>query len=314
MSGLIVALSTATLQGCAWWQAATFSGAPESGKALKRVELSLVTYEAAALDGQFDSSGVVGTLWEKDKDVRAACPDGKTRPKAVSFLPVLVPAVGKLLFDLALDEQQRSVEALKAAAAPAPYGARVILPADQLRKATCAVLVRWARDDPDDSPGFVAVVRFENPSIEGMAAKPTDEVRLLRPVYVRARSAVAVTASGQLGSDAAITVAFGAVVKAVGRLPASAGSLPTLLAVGEGSSTVKGVPIGASAKHQCVIEACAPTDLFAFPPGGTQTSFAMTVAEVGNVGFNVDVAVAELKALKAALGPVVTESLKDLYK
>lgn len=300
------------LSSCTWLQAETFTKATESGVTRGQVDVALVSRGL----GNESATGDVDGLLASDSALNSRV-DGSCRPiskESTTFaapgVAIILAAGGKLMFDLFMDARARSVKELKEAAAPAPYGGRVILSGADLHRAECALLVRWATGDAvPPTPLLIALLKINK--------DPGNTVIWLTPVYVRAVSAVAVTAPGADDVPAFINVAFGVATKAVGRTAAAApaaASLPTVVTVGEGSITVARVPIGKKARPRCVSEACASTDLIALPPASGYASFSLTAAEVGKVGFDIDVAAAEVAAVKAAIGPAVSDTIKERLK
>ena len=85
-------------------------------------------------------------------------------------------------------------------------------------------------------------------------------------------------------------------------------------AAGEGVVSVKDVSVGPDAiAMQCEDSSCQHSDLIPYPGKGP-ISVRVSMAEVGEVGFDIDDVVAQNKALAAAFGPVIKDVITSAAK
>lgn len=200
----------------------------------------------------------------------------------------LLPVVGKLFFDHAMENHRRNLEVLKKSS-QAAYSARIIADTKAFRAQNCVAVVR----EKDKQVKFVALLKIEK---HGQAF-------VIEPLYIRAYDAVAVTKSDS--PEIAVSVAVS--VKTIGNQPNT--KVPALTLVGEGSVTVPKIAIAGEGKI-CGSNECGKSDLVPYPTGGP-SSITIAVTESGNVGFDLDAATAELKAIKEALGPALAGIIKE---
>ncbi len=242
---------------------------------------------------------------DDDLDRAAAACVGKARPDIRPMAGLAIPvisAVGKLIFDLFMDQQIRKLDAEKKAA-QATYGDRAITTTDGLRAAKCLLLVRFIENkakNNERSIVFGAVLRLQ--------ARGTTAFTM-EPVYARVVKAAAKTKEGDAENAAHIAVSFGVSVKAIAR---QRQPQPSLALVGQGGVSIPGkVDIGAKAKPYACDGRCASTDLVAYPLGKADpVSIELAVTETGDLGIDFDRRAAELKAIKEAIGPVLKDFLK----
>jgi hypothetical protein len=225
---------------------------------------------------------------------------GAAVPLDAIFLPVFV----KLAFDLFVDARIRSVEELKAKAEPRAYGATIFVEGKDLHEKKCLFIARTRENNA--APNFLALLQIESRG---------EQAFTLLPVYVKAATAVAVASK----ESPQMIAAFAVAIKAVGSTQAkdaAGASLPTLILVGQGSTSIAGIEIGDQAKPHCVDvdKPCARTDLIARPPANSKNvTVSVAVAEVGKTGIDTDAAIAQLKAVKEAIGPALSERIKVGY-
>lgn len=295
MKNILGVLVILLLQGCNGLALENFRKSP----------YSLVTGNRSGLlveTGDMDWSGfpLLKRYRESSGDFRAVVAEECSAQKTL-VAPELIPvaaAVGKLLFDLHLEREMKQMEALKRAAV-ASYSNRVIVSAEQLAAARCLLVTRYR--DSADSPGLVAVLKVVS---HGSAFT-------LRPVYVRARDTAALTSIPAAGQQAKIDLAFAVSLKTVGK---SANGLPGLFPFGEGTVSVASVDVGPEGKAAC-LKGCGESDLVPYlAVKGQPLSISVAVTEAGFTGVDIDARVAEMHALKEALGPVVRELIESTLK
>lgn len=303
-TGYACAVLASLLAGCSSFSLIGFQKAEESG--VKKGDVNVYLLNGVPDPAMEPMAALIRSDPSLEPAMAAACPippPPDARPAVPPAAVGLIAATGKLLFDLYMDEKLREIAALKAAASPPAYGARAILPAPKLRAATCAMLVR--NDKGADKPGLVALFQLHRDDAQ--------TAFWMTPVYVSARSSVAVTAPGNDKERAPLVqLAFAASTKGVGKTDSG---LLSVFPVGEGSVAVARVPLGTASAPRCAKgDKCGTSDLIAYPSGDGIASFSLTVAEIGDVGVDLDVATAELKAVKEAIGPALRDAIKEHYK
>jgi hypothetical protein len=236
--------------------------------------------------------------------------------------PGSIPLIGglsKLLFNLYIDRQINAAAKLQKAA-QANYSAHAILMPGELGTKPCILLVRTASISKNrssqsgtvpDAPGLVALLKMD--------LMDDNTAFVMRPLYIKASNAVAVTKRETEGSPAAIDLSLAISIRAVGKqLTGFNGLVP----VGEGVVSVTDIKLGSGAaecfkangkkdiKGMTTDTDCPRSDLIAAPTKQAWVSMAMGVTETGKIGVDFDQAAAELKAIKEALGPALSESIK----
>ncbi|KQP12067.1 hypothetical protein ASF45_32190 [Pseudorhodoferax sp. Leaf265] len=227
-----------------------------------------------------------------------------------SLAAVIVPVVGKLLFDLYVDKQARDLEALKESSEKS-YHARAVLRADGLSAAVsgghCFVVTRTTDDDA--VPQFVAVLALSRAPKE-LVPGQTVEAFTFRPTYAAARSAVAVT---RKADKPKISTSFAVSVRAIG---IQDNKLPAFAQVGEAAVTVPGMVLSNAIRPDNVgcTKECPASDPIPLVPGTGTLAVGIGVTEKGETGIDFDAATSELSAIKAAIGPMISEVLKEKLK
>jgi hypothetical protein len=87
-----------------------------------------------------------------------------------------------------------------------------------------------------------------------------------------------------------------------------------LIASGQGAVTVPKLEIGDKAKPVTCADDCPVSDLIPYPLDDGPCSVSFAVTETGDVGFDIDARIAEITAIKEALGPAVTAALTEALK
>jgi hypothetical protein len=228
-------------------------------------------------------------------------PPAQIKGVAPALVP-LIAAVGQLFFNLYVDGLVKRAEELKAAAQPSPGVVRLAVMGTDFNGASCVLFVRYVTD-PAPRLGLAVILKL----VSVPANTPLRKALVLRPVYVRAQDSVAVTAPSKTGGNAKIAVVAALSVKEVG---ISTNRIPGVFAGSEGAVRIPDVEIGDKAPARCSSPPrCVDSDILAFPEAANIVSISMSVAEVGDVGFDIDLAMAELKAIKEAIGPAIDTSI-----
>jgi hypothetical protein len=241
------------------------------------------------------------------------CRQSQQEIKVVGYLVPLIAAAGQLLFTLWTNEQLREIAAISKAAKPAPSTVRVAMVADTLREAECIAFVRMTESKDKNKPPIVGLSILLK-IVKQPMAKPTDAYVMI-PIYARAFNSIAVAGKpSAAGEFAKMEVAVAVSVKQVSRTEIGD---PTIALQGEALMKVGELGIGPNAVARCVDDErarCDASDLIVLPPKGAIISLSLSVAEIGNVGFDVDAAEAELKAINAAIGPAIGTAIEARLK
>lgn len=219
----------------------------------------------------------------------------------------LIATAGKLLFDMFMDNQVRQIEGLKMAAQAAYSEKRLISGAD-LKKQSCALVVRYKEiKEGAKDYGLVALVKLVKQS--------DDRSFVIEPLYVRAKNAVVVTEKpSEANESATIGLSVGVSIKAITKLRSNVLSLQRM---GEGLVSIPNLALGPNSKPvKCETKSkCSTSDLIPYPETGKEVvSVTVSVAEVGKINVDFDQSIAEVKAIKEAIGPVLKDTIKDFIK
>jgi len=329
-------LTIVMMTGCPAINAANFKKSEYSGIGGKKV--ALILYQDHS-----QSSTENETLFKEiDKDddltgllIKECGLQPKEQPQMafgpVSLIPVFA-TLGKVAFDLLMDEGIRKVEGLKNAS-QVSYSARSFITASDFTKTKCALILRYQ----EDSKGKVKIDQSTLVKIENQ--KPS-KTFVIKPFYIRARNALAVTkavekdenATKKGGEDAypQIDVSIALSTKVLGK---DQTTVTRLLPAGEGVVTVPDVNLAPEQDQKikkeknkvatedvqkenqafkCELNKCPSSDLIPLPDEISKDYISMTfsITETGQLGFDVDQASGELKALKEAIGPALAEAIK----
>lgn len=297
--GLVSAMAVATLTGCETFGGPDFIKSGSSG----------VT-DAASVLIPIQGTALPQSPWLDDKQLRDVA-EARCLPKADSALaPAIVPilaALGQLAVNLHIENKQRRIEEI-VENSKAAYSLTVHAPPDALTTAHCILFVRHgvnANGQPDKT-GLQVLIKLEQKPVVPPGA---GAAFIFTPVYVRAFTSVAQTANSEKPT-VALSVAVS--VKAISRHQAD--GLARLVPVGEGTVGVGSVGLGDQAEAKCVKPACKFSDLIPYPTNKGTLSITLAIAEQGVTGFNDKAVLADLAALKEALGPAIAEAIKVKFE
>ena len=238
---------------------------------------------------------------------------------AIAIAVPLITAGAKLLFDLYMDYEMEKLKDLKKAA-QRTYSAKIVLPADKFMKNCNCVILKRYKNDESRAIGMIAVVKINK--------QDKNDSFTVQPIYVRAYNSLALTAEkgskkkeeeDSWGEESktpekkkyAINVSIGASVKSIG---VNDYKIPGVFSLGEGVVSIPDLLVGNYAKNDavplCVNEECPSSDIIPYPVNPDSTaSVSLSITETGDVGIDFDQTEAELKAMKAAIGPALEKSL-----
>lgn len=304
---LAVLVLATTLQGCS--NMAVWSFKPSEASGQRKGSVKLYMHASNGKDQEkYVPEEDTKKAYPHLEEALATCRPARATPQALPA--IILPVVGKLLFDLYIDKKARNLDELKESAEKSYYG-RMVLNSDVLREAVssgrCLVLNRTHSND--EVPQFIAVLALQQTPKDPVVDHKT-EAFTFKPIYVAARSAVAVT---QESEEAQISVSFGLSVRGIGT---QENGLPAFAQIGETAVTVPKIGIGKpiSDKVSCYAIECPQADPIPFVEGNGTLVIGVGVTEKGDVGVSVDEAKSELSAIKAAIGPVISDSLKEKLK
>lgn len=241
------------------------------------------------------------TTWLHE-DAKCALKTSAPAPAVAAAAVPILAAVAEVAFNSWADGQQRKIEAI-VESAKASYAATTIVSSNRLERTRCVAMLRYAEDDGGAiKPGLVAVLKLEDKgaSLDGLSRAFT-----ITPIYVQMTSSVAVTVKA---TEAKTSISMALSIKAVGT---PEGGVQRLLPSGEGVTSVPAVKLGKPAR--CGASDCKASDLVPYPIKGEALSLTVAVAEQGVTGFDDKAALAELAAVKAALGPAIGEAVKKRF-
>ena len=303
-SALVSAAALALLCGCGQMSVSNFQKSEHSG--VKENKLAFVLVYP---NGKNRDLSALAPVIGADKDLQSAMveacdlsPDFKISAVPPPVIPVFA-TLGKLIFDLFMDDQVRQLEGLKKAA-QGSYSDKQQMAGGELRKQTCALAVRYKEKETDY--GLVALLKLVKQS--------DNRSFVLEPAYVRAKNAVVVTEKPSDNKPATIGISVAVSVKGITKQ--KSGSLG-LQQIGEGVVSVPKLALGPNSPAvKCEPKPRCPTsDLIPYPEAaGEVVSVALSVAEVGKISIDFDQSIAETKAIKEAIGPVLKDSIKELLK
>lgn len=235
---------------------------------------------------------------QKNKELQSTldstCKPSSTENKvAAGFIPV-IGALGKFAFDYSIDKYTKYTKKLKKSAVVS-YSQRVILPSESFNQHTCGIIYRY--DDKRKKIGFLSVIKLNN---HGNAFD-------IEPVYAKAYNTAAITKKPKNGKeDVKINASIAVSVKATGK---DKNNLPVLSSIGEGVVSISSITVGAKSKNACQ-NGCDRSDIIPVTTNSNDyISVTFSVTEKGDIGINLDENIAELEAIKEAIGPAISDGI-----
>lgn len=192
--------------------------------------------------------------------------------------------------------------------------AQIVISPDQFKSGKCIVFRRRAEDvraDPkantEDKFDLVVVLRIDRAVADDRGRVLADHFSL-KPIFVRAANSIAQTyVNGNV--DLAVGITLHQMVNDQG--------IPSLAKLGVAATAIPAVPLTGDA--QCVRaetannlleelfgnkDKCRSTGILPLPTNGGTIVLGIGVQELGDLGFDVDLAKAQVDAVGAALGPL----------
>lgn len=274
------------LSGCEYYRAVSFVEDGLSGKTKNQLSsLHLISENPAKVGG-----GISEPAFSR----LAGCkPNTDDRAGALLFAPFVIDAVlGEInnQFDSLVDDLKKKSQKT--------YKASVILPNRKHFAKTNQCLV-FLRTSERVSPGQINLEDANFAFVMGVA-KIGENAFQLRPLYLKAKNAVAITASGE---PIGVSVAF--VGKAA--IEEKGGNKVSLFA--EKSFTISNVKLGE--ERPDLPQASGLIALY--PNNATALELTVAITETGSGIPDEDKARAELKSLFDAVGPKVKEAATGLF-
>ncbi|MFS0757465.1 hypothetical protein ABC383_22550 [Noviherbaspirillum sp. 1P10PC] len=259
-----------------------------------------------------------------DPKFKASVEKACSKPSTTELAPAVVPIVstlGKLVFDLQMQNQIKKIEALKRAS-EASYSAHVVLSSDALAKNSCVALIRSL--DKGFPSGSVVILKLTDAgdNIEnndnaaaaaGNASQNTVPPRRVafnfEPVYVRVWHAAAVTRET---SSPAIGMSIAISIKSIGK---QQNGLPVAASVGEAVVSIPKVQISSNVLGSiCENATCPRSEPIPLLAPQSLAILSVAVSEKGDLGFEPEEAVNELKAIQEAMGPAISSAIQEKFK
>lgn len=298
---MVSALCASLLAGCGTFgQSVDFKPSPLGG--VSDQQLKAVYFDPAGIKGDPELINDA----ELQKILKAQCQPPGPQPALGAAVVPIIAALGQLAVSQYFVQHQRRIEQI-VEDAKAAYSLTFDIDPAALSQTRCLVLVRHG-SKPDGSIGSIGLQAVIQ--LDAVQAGPTGTAAVkFRPIYVRAANAVAQT---RQADKPAMSVSIGLSIKAVS--PQRADGVARLLPTGEGAVGVANVVLSADAAQvKCVEPVCKSSELLPYPFNRGRLSVTLAVAEQGQTGFNDKVVLADLAALKEALGPAVGEAIKAKF-
>ena len=156
--------------------------------------------------------------------------------------------------------------------------------------------------DEDDKAGLLALLKIEPRGGNAFTIEPR---------YVKANNARAVTMAGDAKTPPTINLSLSVTTRGIGRHETR---LAGLFPAGEGVVSVSKVEVGPGRKSYTCNTRCPLSDLIPYPDGSGLVSVSVGVTETGEIGFDLDQRTAELKAIKEAMGPALSDAISETLK
>lgn len=250
---------------------------------------------------------------------------------AAPILAVILPSLGKFLYDQYLEANLQKIEELKEASQRS-YSDRVFLPLSQVRTERCGILMRYnesantknkAKEDAKSEMHFIGVIKIlpknaNDPSLNYFDQSKKKSATTLKtqpftiqPIYVKVNESLALTKNSGKEEPPMVNVTVGASLKVQGTRP---NGVPGYFSIGEEVVSVGDVKIGTNADPTiCDDDKCPESDLLPAPTSDPEALGILTISivETGRLPFQTEQASAELRAIKEAFGPVVEDLIRE---
>lgn len=282
-----------------------------SGIKNNKVALALINNE---LDIE-TSNEPIGSFVKEDKKlkelIKSECPIPPTTTVMMTTggIPIAA-ALGKYAFDAYIERQIKAAESLKKAAL-STYSERAIIDDGNIDGYSCAIIARYNIVDNKKKPGLIALIKINH--VGGSALT-------ISPRYIKAYNSSAVTKKAATNVHSEIDLSIAISTKSIGKQQSG---VKGLFATGDGVFSIPKIDIGqttnpficpdANDKTQSA-KSCPGSDLVAYDSSNGPISITIAVTETGLIGADIDGNIAELKALKEAIGPAIKGSLQEYLK
>lgn len=298
---LAIALSSCfSLVGCNTFGLVNFEQAANSGKQAGDIQVLLHKTDKEGQNA-LSGFGAAGETYQRNCRPQTEVLSGAAI--------VLLPIVGELLFGLAADGVERRADALKEAS-EASYSGRIVMSAKDLsewvKETRCLTIVRYDPPGKPTASGAIGPKRIALAAILKLepAAQGRTDAFVFTPIYVAASNSVAITRQSEAP---AVTVGLALSIKSIGK---QENGLPGTFLVGQAASAAPKVLLNAG-ESSCSKSACATSEPIPIPTDpNSLVSLSIGVTEKGSLGFDIDVAKAQIGAIKAAIGPAIGELIK----
>lgn len=284
------------LSGCATFNSSKLSRAKGqvSAAALMGPEVE-AEYSGSSAKVILTKSQNVGQIEQFLVAYKEAC----EKPVEVKAAPGLIPllsAIPKLIYDISADKKSRELDALKKSAISS-YSVDFLIPKGKISDYRCLILMRHDKDlNVNAAVAYGVVVR--------------GELLLLSPKFIWAKNTTANTKRVEEGKKEEITFMSGISLQGIGK---QENGIPIIASSGQDSKKLGKFSLG-DVNPQNVENGISigPVPLIAT---SSISILRVSVTEVGDLGFDVDEKLAEIKTIKEAIGPAlsagVTAHLED---
>lgn len=176
--------------------------------------------------------------------------------------------------------------------------AQIVTSPDRFMIGRCLVYSRRAQDERKDARDLVVVLKIERPAGQDnplrAAGSSIPDHFTLRPIFARMYNSISQT---KVGGD--VTLAIGITLQQIHEEQ----GIPRLAILGLVDTEVQSVPL--SGEVQCRGEdKCRSSSVLPVPTNDGTIVLGIGVREIGDLGFNVDLAKAQVEAIAGALGPL----------
>ncbi len=297
----ILLFSISVLTGCHHLTLKGFDHADDTRVSGNTIALSMDNHTKnknsshVSLDNFYQGNGELKAIMGKSCNIKT---DDGPEKIAAEVLPIIT-SLGKLVFDLVIDQKTREMEKLKKAAVNS-YSQRLILSSNGFQKTSCVMIYRF--DTKNNKIGFISVLKI-NKHGDGFS---------FTPIYVKANNTVSVTKKPKNDNEKAkINVSIAISLKAIG---IEQNGLPSVHPIGQGVVSIPNLEISPKGMAKC-IKGCSSSDLIPYLLQDEKSiSVTLSVTETGKLGVDIDQKISEAEAIKEAMGPALKETLENYLK
>lgn len=226
------------------------------------------------------------------------------RDRTLAFAPLIpiAAAVGKLIYNVAVDKTNKKLEALKKSSSVS-YSVDFVLPKGDIRRYRCLVVMRHAKEkNANGTKNVIAAIVGYDIDING-------DLLSIKPQFIWAKNTVANTRKVDKGKKEDIAFMSGFSLLGIGT---QENGIPILATSGQDVKKIGKVQLRVEDVKELNSEiSIGPIPLIS---GSGPTILRVSVTEIGDLGFDVDERIASNKTIKEAIGPALAEGIKAYLK